>query len=308
MSGAAALALDPRTLAGLHHAAKADGPGSLAAVAREFEGLFLGILLKSMRATAPQGGPFDSDTTRLYRELADQQLAHSLATSGRGMGIADMLLAQVQGAPSANGSQDRTPLPLARKTKPIDLERTPSALPLKTRMPGSDMMPLAGMPVAPTTTPGPKAFVSAVWDHAVAAARALGVPPAFLVAQAALESGWGAREIRLPDGRPSHNLFGIKAGSEWRGATVDIPTTEYVNGKAQSKLARFRAYDSYGEAFADYARLLGRSERFRAARQVTDFTAFAQALQQAGYATDPAYAAKLTRVMASATFREAMAA
>lgn len=310
---AATLALDPRALAHLRQAAKADAPASLAGVAREFEGLFLGILLKSMRATAPEGGPFDSETTRLYRELSDQQLARTLATSGRGMGIADMLLAQMKRAtlPAPNGvTAEAAPLPLQREAAPIPLQRERAALPLKTRLPGSDMMPLGRVPVAPaaTTSPNPRAFVSAVWDHAVAAGRELGVPPAFLVAQAALESGWGAREIRLPDGRPSHNLFGIKAGADWTGPTVDVATTEYVNGQPGSQVARFRVYGSYAEAFADYARLIGRSERYQAVRQAGDFTAFAQALQQAGYATDPAYATKLARVMASPVFREALAA
>lgn len=306
------LALDPRALMGLRQAAKADAPGSLAGVAREFEGLFLGILLKSMRATAPQGGPFDSEATRLYRELADQQLAKTLATSGRGMGIADMLLAQMKRSQPADEKAptvDFASVPLRREASPIPLRRERPPFVLKTTLPGSDMMPLGRVPVAPTVTgAGPKAFVSAVWEHAAAAARQLGLPPAFLVAQAALESGWGQREIRLPDGRSSHNLFGIKAGAEWTGPTVEIPTTEYVNGMALTMRARFRVYDSYAEAFADYARLLKQSDRYQAALRARDPAGFAEALQQAGYATDPAYATKLTRVMASRVFQEALAA
>ena len=119
-----------------------------------------------------------------------------------------------------------------------------------------------------------------------------------MMGQAALETGWGRSEIRGPDGQNSHNLFGIKAGGAWKGRTVDVVTTEYVNGKPQKQVASFRAYDSYADAFRDYANLLRSNARYQnAIAQGQDAAGFAQGLQQAGYATDPGYAQKLMGVI-----------
>jgi flagellar protein FlgJ len=118
-----------------------------------------------------------------------------------------------------------------------------------------------------------------------------------MVAQAAHESGWGRREIRHADGAPSHNLFGIKAGANWGGPVAEVTTTEYIGGVARKVTAKFRAYASYAESFADYARLMKNSPRYAAVTQADTPREFAQGLQNAGYATDPAYADKLTRVI-----------
>jgi flagellar protein FlgJ len=134
--------------------------------------------------------------------------------------------------------------------------------------------------------------------HAEAAARVTGLPTEFILAHAALESGWGVREIRAQDGRPSHNLFGIKAGSSWTGASVEIQTTEYRHGLPVKQSDRFRAYDDYTQAFADYANLL-KNRYGNAIRAGADADRFAQALAAGGYATDPAYAGKLRGVIAS---------
>ncbi|MFA7666348.1 MAG: flagellar assembly peptidoglycan hydrolase FlgJ [Burkholderiaceae bacterium] len=142
---------------------------------------------------------------------------------------------------------------------------------------------------------GPQAaFVDRMWSHALAAQRASGVPAAFVVGQAALESGWGRHEIRHPDGRSAHNLFGIKATGGWQGATVEVPTTEYVDGKPQRVVERFRAYGSYAEAFRDWAGLMSKSPRYRdVVRADQSVEGFAQGMQRAGYATDPRYGSKL---------------
>jgi flagellar protein FlgJ len=132
------------------------------------------------------------------------------------------------------------------------------------------------------------------------------VPAHFLVAHAALESGWGQHEIRNPDGSTTYNLFGIKAGRSWQGATSEARTTEYVAGSAQSQRERFRAYGSYAEAFADYAGLLANNPRFSGVLGQQDGTGFARSLQQAGYATDPMYADKLARIINGNTLRQAM--
>ena len=130
------------------------------------------------------------------------------------------------------------------------------------------------------------------------ATRETGIPAQFILAQAAHESAWGRREIRMPDGSPSHNLFGIKAGAGWTGKVAEITTTEYVNGQPRKVTARFRAYDSYEDAFRDYARLLKHNDRYaEVMRRGQTAEGFAQGLQKAGYATDPAYADKLEKVI-----------
>jgi len=134
------------------------------------------------------------------------------------------------------------------------------------------------------------------------------VPPQFMVGQAALESGWGKHEIRTADGGTSHNLFGVKAGRGWNGPSVEKTTTEFVNGVAQKTTAKFRVYSSYGEAFKDYAKLIGGNPRYAGVlSQAQDARGFARGLQQAGYATDPAYADKLVRVINSTTLRQSLA-
>ena len=134
-------------------------------------------------------------------------------------------------------------------------------------------------------------------EAALQASVATGIPARFLLGQAALESGWGKHEIRAADGSPSHNLFGIKAGKNWKGASVEVMTTEYLDGAPRKILQRFRAYGSYAEAFQDYAALLKGNRRYAAVLGQTDGAAFAQGLQRAGYATDPRYADKLTSIL-----------
>jgi len=152
----------------------------------------------------------------------------------------------------------------------------------------------------------PKEYVDRVWPHAVEASRSTGIPPQFLVAHSALESGWGQSEIKRADGSPSYNVFGIKAGKSWTGPTVEATTTEYVNGVAQTSVERFRAYGSYAEAFRDYAGLLRNNARFSGVIGSQDGTVFARGLQQAGYATDPVYADKLSRIINGPTLRQAL--
>jgi flagellar protein FlgJ len=146
---------------------------------------------------------------------------------------------------------------------------------------------------------GPQAaFVEKMWPHALAAQRSTGVPAAFAVGQAALESGWGKHELRHADGRSAHNLFGIKAGGGWNGPTVDVLTTEYVDGKPTKLVERFRAYGSYAEAFSDWAGLLGSQSRYQSVLRAADSVqGFAHGMQRAGYATDPRYGEKLERTI-----------
>ncbi|HWW71499.1 MAG TPA: flagellar assembly peptidoglycan hydrolase FlgJ, partial [Duganella sp.] len=146
--------------------------------------------------------------------------------------------------------------------------------------------------------PHVRSFQEKLSAHAEEASLATGIPAKFMLGQAALESGWGKREIKGRDGTNSHNLFGIKAGADWKGKTVDATTTEYVNGRAQTRVEKFRAYDSYADSFKDYAKLLANNPRYeKVLASGGDASSFARGLQQAGYATDPQYAAKLTSII-----------
>jgi flagellar protein FlgJ len=146
-------------------------------------------------------------------------------------------------------------------------------------------------------------FVDRMRPHAEAAGRSTGIPAHLIMGQAALESGWGKREILNADGSSSHNLFGIKAGPDWKGKVAEVTTTEYHNGVATKQVERFRAYGSYAEGFRDYAALLGDNPRYAAALGMKDGRAFADAMQKAGYATDPRYADKLAGVIGSVRAR-----
>jgi flagellar protein FlgJ len=146
--------------------------------------------------------------------------------------------------------------------------------------------------------PHVRSFRQKLSAEADEAARATGIPAKFMLGQAALESGWGKREIRMADGSTSHNLFGIKAGPGWKGKVATAVTTEYVNGKPHTRVEKFRAYDSYADAFKDYGNMLSNNPRYqKVLASAGDAASFAHGLQQAGYATDPQYAAKLSRII-----------
>lgn len=291
--------------------------------ARELETQFATMLIKTMRSTSV-GDPFGGNTT--YREMYDQQLAKELS-KGRGLGLAPMIVRQLERSTTPAAPAPTTPnfLPLhAAPAAPLPLAGVGTAAPTLSLAPtrsGLSMpafqapMPVAMPPVtapacdanAPLDCSSPEAFVRSIWPHAQKTAAELGVPAKALVAQAALETGWGRRLVQK-GGETSHNLFGIKAGSRWNGARMSANTHEFSNGVRHSERADFRAYGSAAESFADYARLLGR-ERYAGARGTGDDThGFASALQKAGYATDPAYAAKITAIANGATMNRALAA
>jgi flagellar protein FlgJ len=140
-------------------------------------------------------------------------------------------------------------------------------------------------------------FVERMWPHALAAQERTGLPAAYVVGQAALESGWGRRDIRDADGRPSHNLFGIKATGGWRGDTVAVLTTEYVDGQPRKVVEQFRRYGSFADAFTDWAQLMTRSSRYAGVLKAASAADFARGLGEAGYATDPRYSEKLERTI-----------
>lgn len=340
------LALDARGLDDLKARATTDPRAALKGAAQQFEAYFMQTMLKSMRDTLSQDSMFDSDQTRFYTSMFDQQLGQNLAGSGS-MGLAQVLERQLSGGrvetSAAAALGPRTSLPVGEALRgqrplPAEVERVlrqlqavpASADARRGDVPGlflGDSLRLshgdslrsqknpanAALPVPAAVSAGsagsvdaPREFVATVWPHAVEASATTGLPPHLLVAHAALESGWGKSEPRLADGSPSYNLFGVKAGKRWAGATVDTATTEFVNGQAQARVEKFRAYGSYQEAFADYAQLLSSSPRFSSVVAANNGTDFANSLQQSGYATDPMYAAKLSRIIQGKTLRDAL--
>jgi flagellar protein FlgJ len=300
---------------GLKGQAKNNPEQALKTAAREFEALFLQQLMKSMRAALPDDGPTNSEATKTYTEMLDVQLAQTLAR--KGTGIADMLVKQLSrtvGAKSAADAEATPPpssLPLQPASKPLPLapKGTTGVLPKTSQaQPGSAVATAAGVlsNAAAAVTGAATEFVAAMRPYAEKAAQALGVPVHFIVAQAALETGWGKHQPRVANGAPSNNLFGIKAGGDWKGAVAEAVTTEIIGGKPVRVVQRFRAYASPQEAFADFAQLLASSGRYSAALTAGSADGYAAHMQRAGYATDPAYGSKLARTIKSVTRRDAM--
>ncbi|MES2150416.1 MAG: flagellar assembly peptidoglycan hydrolase FlgJ [Pseudomonadota bacterium] len=286
------LALDTKGLGALKQSARDGSPEALKSAATQFEAMFINMMMKSAREATPQDGVLDNQQTKMFTGMLDQQLSQNLAK--RGVGLADVLIRQLS-AQTANaqalaiGGDQNIPTSGAMPAgaDAATLLKTPGALLAPSELP-------SGRPQAPHI----KAFQDKLAAHADEASRATGIPAKFMLGQAALESGWGKREIRNADGSASHNLFGIKAGPGWKGKVVTAVTTEYVNGVPQTRSEKFRAYDSYADGFKDYAKLLATNPRYeKVLANASDASGFAHGLQKAGYATDPLYAAKLTRII-----------
>jgi peptidoglycan hydrolase FlgJ len=281
--------------------------------AQQLEAQFAQMLVKSMRS-ASFGDSLMGDNAA-YRDMYDQQLSREIA-KGRGLGLAPIIVQQL--THNAGGAATTvTPeggLPLMPTASPMSLSLTPSSdgvsLPMMPApaLPNVDTAPVECDPNAKLDCSSPEAFVKSVWPHAQRTAQELGVDPKALVAQAALETGWGRRLAKNGGDATSHNLFGIKAGSKWSGARVNAGTHEYVNGTRVSERADFRAYGSIGESFNDYAKLLNNPRYAQARAAGGDTRQYAQALQKAGYATDPSYAAKINAIAQGPTLNRALAA
>lgn len=293
------LAIDAKSIESLKIAARNNSPEALKATAKQFEALFVNMMMKSMREATPQDGMFDNQQTRMYQSMLDQQLSQNMAS--RGIGLADVLIRQLSNLPG-NAVQDAT---ANGDGQPQDLranmndELLRSLSPRAVRTTQTTQTASDAGDASDTSRPAHvQAFQDALMSHAQAASRTTGIPAKFMLGQAALESGWGKHVMKMADGSSSHNLFGIKAGSSWKGKTVDAVTTEYVNGVPQKRIEKFRAYDSYADSFRDYANLLRSNPRYeKVLANATDVHGFAQGLQRAGYATDPNYAAKLTNII-----------
>ena len=272
LNGTPGLVGDSTSLNALKFKAGQDGKAAIKEAAKQFESLFMRELIKSMREATAKSGLMDEDPGQgLATDLLDQQL--SLQMTGMPGGLSAAIEAQL--ARQMDPSQAATPRPAAA---PVAAARGAAA------------------PVAATTSQAN--FVGRHGQAASTVAAEVGIPASFMLGQAGHETGWGRSEIKNADGSNSFNLFGIKATGGWTGKVAEITTTEYVGGEARKVTAKFRAYDSYEDSFRDYARLIGNSPRYQAAMQsLGSAQAFATQLQKAGYATDPQYAAKLSRAI-----------
>ena len=261
-------------LDGLRMQAQNDPKSAAREAAKQFETLFTQQLLKSMRDSTMSAGMMDNEATKMGTEMLDAQWASKM--SGLPGGLSDVIAKQLERQISI--TQGVGTKPVTANPAPVD--------PLK--------------PDAPVAIPQKSAatFVQAHQDAADAAEKETGIPATFMIAQAAHETGWGRHEIRNGDGTTSYNLFGIKAGPGWKGAVTETTTTEYLGGKPHKVTQRFRAYNSYAESFADYASTMKNNPRYASVVAAgRDAAGFAHGLQRAGYATDPAYATKLAKVI-----------
>ena len=268
--------------AALRGGAEANDPAVLREVAGQFEALFVQTMLKNMRSAKLAEPMFGSDQHDLYLEMMDKQLAVEMS-KGSGFGFADLLVQQL----SATG-----PAPTAGEAN------------------GTQVLPPRAYPTRPAQEARwstPQAFAADVWTHVQRAAARLDVPAEALVAQAALETGWGQKVMLQADGTNSYNLFGIKATAAWTGGTVVKDTLEFDGEVARQVKATFRAYPDVETAVDDYIEVVGGNPRYRSALGTgNDVTRFAEALQRAGYATDPVYAEKIDRLANGDTLRLAL--
>jgi flagellar protein FlgJ len=264
-----ALAADTRSLNALKLGAGQDSPAAIKETAKQLESLFMRELIKSMRQanSAMKSGMMDSAGGDLGADLLDQQF--SVSMSGLPGGLAQMIERQ-----------------LTRQTVPAKeaVQQLPTFEPTVKNLPAASS--------------NQSNFVQKHNEAAKAVEKATGLPAGYMIGQAGHETGWGRSEIKNADGSKSFNLFGIKAGSGWTGKTANVTTTEYINGEPRKVVAKFRAYGSYEESFKDYAKLINDSPRYAQAKTQTGSAyAYASGLQRAGYATDPQYAAKLSRAI-----------
>lgn len=277
-------AYDSRSLNDLKREASQDPKGKALQVARQVEGMFVQMMLKSMREALPKDGLLSNDQTRLFTSMYDQQIAQEMGK--RGLGLAETIVKQMQPAQEPDERAGTVPMKLDNSfiyssMAPVQLEQM-----VRKAVPR--------LPVSPGSLSGDSSdFIAQLAQPAKVASEASGIPHHLILAQAALESGWGQRQILTRDGKPSYNVFGIKASGDWKGETTDIMTTEYEHGEAKKVRASFRVYGSYLEALTDYVKLLSNNPRYAAVANAQTAEQGAQALQAAGYATDPKYAQKL---------------
>ena len=276
---------------------RGDEEGALKETAKQFEAIFLNMMLKQMRESSFGDPLFDSDAGDSYRAMFDQQLALNLSESGS-LGIAKLIESQLGGKTSAQALDTQNPFKSFRFVAP-EINNNVQAPKLESSQESSADSGSSKFNSADD-------FVKSVWPYAEKAAQQLGIPTETLVSQAALETGWGKFMMNSAEGKPSYNLFGIKADSRWNGGVVSVQTTEYRDGSVQKERANFRAYDSLQQGFEDYVSFIKSSPRYSdALNSRGNAVEYLNNLQQGGYATDPAYANKIQGIMQGDTLLSA---
>ncbi|MCL1141701.1 flagellar assembly peptidoglycan hydrolase FlgJ [Shewanella gaetbuli] len=337
--------LDLGGLDSLRAQAQKDEKGALKEAAKQFEGIFIQMLMKSMRdanAVFKADSPLNSQTTEFFEQMRDQQMSLDLSNKGM-LGLAELMVQQLspedspitpasvlrgntpQTSSSVNvtGQADETS---AKLNQPVTSAATsafvsPKAmdailsgdilvsqaqgyngnnLPLSAQNPMETQVVNANQPSEVSRFKDPQHFISVLYPHAEKAAKSLGTTPEVLIAQSALETGWGQKVIRRPDGNMSNNLFNIKADKRWQGDKTSVNTLEFEKGVAVQQRADFRMYDSLEQSFEDFVSFISQNDRYQDARSVaSEPKQFIHALQKAGYATDPHYAKKVINVMSA---------
>jgi len=322
--------------------ARRDSAQASKAVAQQFEGLFIQMMLKGMRSAAVMDKEQHSSYMDFYTDMYDKQISQMLSKQG-GIGIANLMQKHMQQVtpdgqkpataagnelpayrlPELLGSETshRMPMPVMNyiatnpEVKVHELNQLNISKPVDKT--GSNIHNINKIPTptlsAQTVEPfygwqQAESFVKDLWPHAEKAAQQLGVSTNVLVAQSALETGWGKHAMKNPDGSVAFNLFGIKAGSSWAGQSVTHNTLEFRQGSMRQESANFRAYDSVADALDDYVSFVQTRSRYaQALNHDGSDSHYVNGLQQAGYATDPAYARKITNIMNGQTFNDALA-
>ncbi|MBL4761331.1 MAG: flagellar assembly peptidoglycan hydrolase FlgJ [Gammaproteobacteria bacterium] len=300
-------AIDFQGLAELRRSATKDSKDqeTLRQVAGQFEALFVNMMLKSMRQAKLADGIFDSSQSDMYRDMADQQLAMDMSARG-GLGLQDVIMRQLGGP-----QLDHTFRGQSEKSYSIDSINVRPALKPVIQAAADVQKVIAAAPEKANISQqeikfnSPESFVQQLWPMAKQAADKIGVKPEVIIAQAALETGWGKHIINHRDGQSSHNLFNIKADKRWDGESAVIGTVEYRGGVAVKEQAQFRSYETYQQSFDDYVNFLQTQPRYRQALEHTQNPErFVEELHKAGYATDPAYAEKVKRIMNGSTLAQ----
>lgn len=291
---------DLSSVQGIRSLAGKDKHQALEKIAGQFESMMIQMMLKSMReanANFSDGNFLQSNETEFYQGMLDDQLSLSL-TEGRGMGIADIMVRQLM-----KNYGDGAEVPAPADVKPEN------ALPARRAFPSNHAVPATSAAASTNTTAemefdgSAENFVSRISESAQKAAKELGVDARWLMAQAALETGWGAKMCRDEYGRPSNNLFNIKADQRWQGDSVRVSTVEYRDGVASREQAQFRAYQSVAASFDDFVNFIKGNSRYQQALASDNGEDFVRCLSEAGYATDPNYVEKVARIANSDAMR-----
>lgn len=313
----------------LRQKAQGNEKDAIREVANQFESMFASLLIKSMRQANEAfetDSPFNNKHTKFYTDMQDKQLALDISRHGS-LGLADALVRQLDPASIAGPqsvAQDKLRMPDAQQREMMALhsEMTPREFNKPDRTQASrvtaSIAPMKAEPLSTVTPPvvkdalptfsDPKSFVQAMMPYAQKVAQRLGLSAPALVAQSALETGWGQKIINGSDNQSSFNLFNIKASRGWEGGKVSKNSLEVEEGIGIKRRSDFRAYDDYEHSFQDYARFITSNQRYQEAlKQGDDAGRYVEELQRAGYATDPQYAEKIKQIMNSKSFKAAVA-